>query len=297
MEHRVGPRGGPDVRGRGARTRPLRDHRHPRRSASGSARWWCALRTATCCGNRPRYISAGLVVAVRALGPVAAVAASHPHLAGAAVSWGHMLSAGQHAEVPVLWNAHDRRWVQRPDPAYVFWADRHEPVDGISLVRAGGHFPGSCVLHWPAGADGRGVLLVGDTVMVGPERRHGVVHAELSEPVAAVRTAGAADRRRLETLAYDRHLRSVPGISSSSGTRRPWSGRRPSDTSAGSPTRSAIRTRRSTPMRGGPVDNLLGGVGTGHEQRPDPPDHRHRERDRLRLRHIARASASSAAPR
>lgn len=114
------------------------------------------------------YISAELVVAVEALGPVAAVAASHPHLAGACVSWSHMLSARQQDEVPILWNAHDRRWVQRPDPAYVFWADRHQPAEGVALVRAGGHFAGSCVLHWPAGADGRGVLLVGDTLMVGP---------------------------------------------------------------------------------------------------------------------------------
>ncbi|MEO5833074.1 MAG: hydrolase [Nakamurella sp.] len=114
------------------------------------------------------FISAEMVVAVEALGPVVAVTASHPHLAGAAVSWSHLLSAGQHGEVPVLWNAHDRRWVPRPDPAHVFWNDRHEVVPGVALVRTGGHFPGSAVLHWAAGAGGRGVLLVGDTLMVGP---------------------------------------------------------------------------------------------------------------------------------
>ncbi|WP_111766892.1 hydrolase [Nakamurella deserti] len=157
------------------------------------------------------YISADLVVAVEALGRVVAVAASHPHLAGAAVSWSHMLSARQQHEVPILWNAHDRRWVQRPDPAYVFWTDRHEPVPGVTLLRAGGHFPGSCVLHWPAGAGGRGVLLVGDTLMVGPSghtvsfMRSYPNQLPLSERL--VRQIVAT----LEPLAYDRIHGAFPG--------------------------------------------------------------------------------------
>jgi len=157
------------------------------------------------------YISADLVVAVQALGPVVAVAASHPHLAGAAVSWSHMLSAHQRAEVPVLWNAHDRRWVQRPDQAYHFWTDRHEPVSGVTLLRAGGHFPGSCVLHWPAGADGRGVLLVGDTLMVGPGG-HTVSFMRsypnlLPLPERLVRRVTST----LEPLTYDRIYGAFPG--------------------------------------------------------------------------------------
>ena len=150
------------------------------------------------------YISAELVVAVEALGPVVAITASHPHLAGAAVSWSHVLTARQHDQVPILWNAHDRRWVQRPDPAYRFWVDRHEPVAGVTLVRAGGHFPGSCVLHWPAGADGRGVLLVGDTMAVGPSGRTVSFMRsfpnQLPLPERLVRGIVAA----LEPLRYDR---------------------------------------------------------------------------------------------
>lgn len=165
------------------------------------------------------YISAELVVAVEALGRVAAVTASHPHLAGAAVSWSHLLSAGQHEDVPVLWNAHDRRWVQRPDPAHVFWTDRHEVVPGVDLVRAGGHFPGSAVLHWAAGAGGRGVLLVGDTLMVGPAGR--TVSFMRSYPnllplperlVRGILTA-------LEPLAYDRIHGAFPGRLVGTGAR------------------------------------------------------------------------------
>jgi hypothetical protein len=39
-------------------------------------------------------------------------------------------------------------------------------------VRCGGHFAGGTVLHWAAGADGRGALLSGDIVQVIPDRAH-----------------------------------------------------------------------------------------------------------------------------
>ena len=38
------------------------------------------------------------------------------------------------------------------------------------MVRTGGHFDGAAVLHWPAGSDGRGALLTGDTIMVVQDR-------------------------------------------------------------------------------------------------------------------------------
>ena len=41
-------------------------------------------------------------------------------------------------------------------------------LPGVTLVQCGGHFPGSAVLHWADGADGRGVLLSGDTIFVTP---------------------------------------------------------------------------------------------------------------------------------
>jgi glyoxylase-like metal-dependent hydrolase (beta-lactamase superfamily II) len=60
----------------------------------------------------------------------------------------------------------------RPDPAFVFWeGETCELWDGLTLVRCGGHFPGSDVLHWPAGAEGRGALLTGDTIYVTQDRR------------------------------------------------------------------------------------------------------------------------------
>jgi hypothetical protein len=40
----------------------------------------------------------------------------------------------------------------------------------VSVARIGGHFDGAAVLHWPAGAQGRGALLTGDTITVVQDR-------------------------------------------------------------------------------------------------------------------------------
>ncbi len=112
------------------------------------------------------YLDASMVEAVRQLGGVAAVTASHPHVAGAQVSWSTAFGGA-----PIHWNGLDRRWVQRPDPARVWWTDTAAPLPGLTLVQTGGHFPGSGVLHWASGAGGRGVLLTGDTLLVTPGQR------------------------------------------------------------------------------------------------------------------------------
>lgn len=111
------------------------------------------------------YLDDAMVEAVVGLGGVAAIGGSHPHLMGAAVSWSHALDG-----VDVWWNGDDRRWVTRADPAVRYWLDRAEVLPGITLLQAAGHFAGSCVAHWSAGAGGRGVLLTGDTIAVAADR-------------------------------------------------------------------------------------------------------------------------------
>ena len=39
--------------------------------------------------------------------------------------------------------------------------DEKELFGGARLMRLGGHFPGSAVLHWSKGADGKGILCTG----------------------------------------------------------------------------------------------------------------------------------------
>jgi hypothetical protein len=99
------------------------------------------------------------------LGEVAAIAASHPHMFGVQVEWSKALGG-----VPVLVSEADASWVQRPDPAIKTWSGHYEVTPGLTLHQVGGHFPGSSVVHWPAGAGGRGVLLVSDTIHANPDR-------------------------------------------------------------------------------------------------------------------------------
>lgn len=109
----------------------------------------------------PGFLDDEGVEAVRALGGVDAVAASHPHLTGSSIQWSHAFGG-----VPVYVARADERWIRRPDPVIELWDDEVEPVPGVRMLACGGHFAGSSVVHWPAGAGGRGVLLTGDTIAV-----------------------------------------------------------------------------------------------------------------------------------
>ena len=109
------------------------------------------------------YLDDELIATVRQLGGVAAVAASHPHMFGVQVEWSHRFGG-----VPVYVQAADREWIQRDDPVIETWDEKTEVLPGVMLHRIGGHFPGSAVAHF-VGADGRGVLLSGDTVACTPD--------------------------------------------------------------------------------------------------------------------------------
>ncbi|ORV96821.1 MBL fold metallo-hydrolase [Mycobacterium kyorinense] len=112
------------------------------------------------------FLDDAAIAAVSERGPVVGIVASHPHMYGAQVEWSHRLGG-----VPVYVNAADADWVMRRDPVIQQWSDTLELTPSLSVVRVGGHFPGSAVACWSDGADGRGVLLVGDTVFPNPDRR------------------------------------------------------------------------------------------------------------------------------
>lgn len=111
------------------------------------------------------FLDEQVVDRVRALGEVTAIVASHPHMFGVQVEWSRALGG-----VPVLVAAADREWVARPDAAIELWSDDIEILPGLTLTQPGGHFPGSAVAHWAAGAGDRGVLLCGDTMFPNPDR-------------------------------------------------------------------------------------------------------------------------------
>jgi hypothetical protein len=83
------------------------------------------------------------------------------------VSWSRAFG-----DAPIIIPEADREHVMRPDPAIQYWdGTPYELVPGVTLLQTGGHFIGSAVLHWADGADGKGALLVGDTLTVVPDRR------------------------------------------------------------------------------------------------------------------------------
>jgi len=91
---------------------------------------------------------------VRALGGLAAIAISHSHYYTTMRDWAEAF------EAPIHLHAADRDWVVRPHKSIRFWeGETLEIMPGVTLICAGGHFPGGTVLHW---AEGAGTLLVGD---------------------------------------------------------------------------------------------------------------------------------------
>lgn len=111
-------------------------------------------------------IDEATVEIVKGLGGLAGVAISHPHYYTCCQDWAAAFGC------PVHLHAADREWVMRPDPAIRFWdGETFVLGDGLTLIRLGGHFPGSSVLHWtPEGGTG-GVLLTGDTLQLSPDPR------------------------------------------------------------------------------------------------------------------------------
>ena len=108
------------------------------------------------------------IEAITALGGISAIAVSHPHTVGSLVEFSRAFG-----NAPIYWHTDNSHWVMRPDAAFEFWeGETCQIMDGITLIRCGGHFEGSTVLHWAGGAEGRGALLTGDTMQVAQDRRY-----------------------------------------------------------------------------------------------------------------------------
>lgn len=148
----------------------------------------------------PSLLDDATINAIKNLGGIAAIAVSHPHLAGSLVDYSHALG-----NAPIFWHASNREWVMRPDPAFVFWeGETQEILDGLTLILCGGHFARSDVLHWQAGAEGRGVLLAGDTIQVASDHRY--VSFMYSSPNMIPLNARAVERivNSVEPFTFDR---------------------------------------------------------------------------------------------
>jgi Metallo-beta-lactamase superfamily len=147
----------------------------------------------------PGHLDEAALAAVRDAGGLRAVAASHPHFYGTVADWSDAFDA------EVLVCEPDLGWLTRPPRRPpVTWTGSRAVLPGVTLVQCGGHFAGSSVVHWAAGAGGAGVLLSGDTIFVTPgEDRVTFVRSapnRLPLPERDVRAAVEAVR----PYAYDR---------------------------------------------------------------------------------------------
>ena len=143
------------------------------------------------------FIDAAAVAAVRERGGLDFVTASHPHFHGAINEWARAF--GAEICVPDV----DAAWLRPGAKARVrTWSGTLGVLPGLTLVQCGGHFPGSAVVHWAGGADGRGVLLSGDTIIVTPgeDRVTFVWSAPNRLPLSADAVQGVADAVRPYTF-------------------------------------------------------------------------------------------------
>jgi len=145
------------------------------------------------------YVDDAAVRRLAELGEVIAVTSSHPHMFGVQVEWSRRLGGA-----PVLVTEPNMEWVARPEPVVRSWQGRHELTPGVTLLQLGGHFPGSAVIHWAAGAGGRGVLLASDTIQANPDRA--TVTFMRSYPNRLPLSAAVVERvaHAIDGLAFDR---------------------------------------------------------------------------------------------
>ncbi len=113
------------------------------------------------------HIDDATVAEVERRGGVVGITVSHPHFFTGMAAWSDAFGS-----VPIHVHADDQAWVTHPSDAIRPWSgETLEVLPDLTLIRCGGHFPGSCVLHWAEGAGGAGALFTGDTIMVVSDRR------------------------------------------------------------------------------------------------------------------------------
>ena len=128
------------------------------------------LRTASCriMWECVSLVTGQAIAALRSLGGVDLIAISHPHFYSSMIEWSDALGG-----VPILLHEADRQWVGRSSERLRFWnADEYPISRGVTLIRCGGHFPGSTALHWQDELRPAGALFPGDALQVVSDRRH-----------------------------------------------------------------------------------------------------------------------------
>lgn len=99
-------------------------------------------------------------------GGLKAIAISHPHFYSLMAEW------AAYFRCPVYLHTNDRNWVMDSKKDIVFWeGDRMSLFPGMNLIRLGGHFPGSTILHHKTDQN-NGMIFAGDTLYLSHDRKH-----------------------------------------------------------------------------------------------------------------------------
>lgn len=110
-------------------------------------------------------VSDQLIEDIKARGGLKAIAISHPHFYSNVADW-----SAAFGNIPIYIHINDRPWVQEASDNILFWeGDELRLENDLTLVKCGGHFNGSSVMHWSGTADGKGALFASDTIS--PQKR------------------------------------------------------------------------------------------------------------------------------
>jgi glyoxylase-like metal-dependent hydrolase (beta-lactamase superfamily II) len=99
-------------------------------------------------------------------GGLKAIAFSHPHYYSNMNAWAETFNC------PIYIHASDEQWVIDKGKHVNLWNGPEKVLwDGIRIIRIGGHFPGSSILHVPF-LSREGSIFCGDTVAIAPSKKH-----------------------------------------------------------------------------------------------------------------------------
>jgi len=181
------------------RTDPLfaiSQHAHMIETSDGNVLWDCIS-----------LVDDATVDEVKRRGGVSTIAISHPHFYSSMIEWSRAFGG-----IPIHLHADNRPWVMRPDSTISFWeGDSLELLPGVTLIRCGGHFPGSTVLHWASGADGKGALFTSDTINVVADRNWVTFMYSYPNSIPLNTSAVRIIVQAVEPYAFDRIYGSWPG--------------------------------------------------------------------------------------
>ena len=139
------------------------------------------------------------IARVNDLGGIGKIVISHPHFYSSMIEWSRAFDA------PIVIHTDDKEWVMRPDSAVEFWEGETLQLNSsMTVVRCGGHFDGSQVLHWSDGAEGKGVLMTGDTIYVTADRRYVTFMYSYPNQIPLSPTAVRKIVKAVDSFSYDR---------------------------------------------------------------------------------------------